>query len=284
MTGPDPEQAAVYAAYQAASGRLRQALLHWVGTRWAALSSWRDPDADQFVSEVAPVVGAAQQSMSALTSSWLTQHITAATGQPPGVTMPDLGEVSGAGARNGADPEVVYRRPFTAGVWTDLSKGRPLDAAVESAGHRLTDLAATDLQLAKTRTAQRVTASAPGRIVGYRRELGPTEHHCALCLLTSARVYHKRDLQPMHPNCDCDPVPVERGEQIAAPDPEAVHQAITATLGGKYADAAGRGRVNYRDIVVTYQHGELGPVLGVRGQHHDGPGDIPALTHQRIGD
>jgi hypothetical protein len=32
----------------------------------------------------------------------------------------------------------------------------------------------------------------------------------------------------------------------------------------------------YRDLIVTHHHGELGPVLAVRGQHFDGPGSIAA--------
>jgi hypothetical protein len=30
----------------------------------------------------------------------------------------------------------------------------------------------------------------------------------------------------------------------------------------------------YRDVILVHQHGEIGPVLGIKGQSFTGPGDL----------
>lgn len=265
MTAPAGKQAssgvAVTAAYTAAALALRQRLLAVVLAYYGA-QGYRSADA--FVAAVVPVALAAQGTMSALTSAYLSSLMgTLATGVPAAL-------VTGQALRS-VDPTEVYRRPYVQ-VWTDLAQGKPFDQAVIAGRQRAESIAVTDLQLAKTKTAQQVLKVSPARVTGYRRELGPDPKHCALCVLTSSRVYFKGDLLPLHPGCYCTPVPVLRGEQVPEVDPAAVHDAIRSTLGDSYVNASGKG---YRDLVVTHEHGELGPVLGVRDQAFTGPRGIP---------
>jgi hypothetical protein len=262
MTAPTIPPEVVTAGYAAQQQATRATVAGYLNALWARLTSWRTPDADQFAAQAAPIVTGGQQRTAALTAAYL-QHMLAAGGGTPGSL--DLSGMDDTTIR-GVPAVEVYRRPFTQ-LWYDLSRGRPLDQAVTAAGARLQDLVATDLQLAKTHTSQRIL-SASTTIIGARRQLSNKPRHCALCLLTSSRVYHKADLQPMHPGCSCDPVPVFAGEHIPDVDPDAVHDAIRADLGDSYVNASGRG---YKDLVVTHQHGELGPVLGFRGQHFTGP-------------
>lgn len=284
MTAPAATDAtaavALAASYAAATQNLRAQLLAIVMALFGQ-QGYRDAGADAYVAQAVPASLAAQQTMSALTEAYLAHQISAQLG----VTTVPMGVaadfVTGTALR-GVDPTEVYRRPY-AQLWWDLSQGKPFEQAVRAAGRRADTIAVTDLQLAKTHTARRVLDRAPRQVVGYRRELGSDPHHCALCLLTSSRIYHKTDLLPLHPGCSCTPTPVVEGEQMPELDPTAVHDAIRADLGEKYVQAGGRGPVSYRDIVITHHHGELGPVLGVRGQAFTSVSDIPGLTHDRIG-
>jgi hypothetical protein len=258
VTAPPVDQAAAVTAQQAAT---RASIAGYLNLLWSRLTSWRGPDAAQFAGTVAPIITGGQQRMAALTAAHLEQMVRANGGTPGRL---DLSGLTDADLR-GVPAAEVYQRPFRQ-IWTDLSQGKPLDEAVTSAGHRLQSLAATDLQLAKTHTAQRILSGST-KVTGYQRVLGPDEHHCALCLLTSSRVYRKAELMPIHPGCQCTPVPVFAGDPPPSVDPEAVHEAVRATLGDRYVNASGRG---YRDLVVVHTHSELGPVLGVRGQHFEG--------------
>lgn len=296
-TPPEPNNgaysAALAAAYSAAVARVRRTTFSFVERAWNLSGSWRDADADRFVRVVTPVVEAAERSISTLTTSYLNRTASEVTGhQTPTVTVPSS-EVTGSALRGGVDPEVVYRRPYRQ-VWTDLAAGTPLEKAVEAGERRAVGLAATDMQLAKTHTAHH-HAVKDERVVGYRRVPQGT-YTCALCLITSTVRYRKQDMLPIHEKCDCtieeifghfDPGPVLDEKLL-----EAVHDAIARDLGEAYVARSGRREdtakrlFNYRDIVVVHEHGEIGPVLGVRGHKFTGPEDIPKgvrkLTHDKI--
>lgn len=260
--------AAATAAYLTATATLRTRLLAYVAAVYAAQGDYRDAAAAAFVASVVPAVQAAQQTMASLTSAYLAHLISSASGgsaAPAGIPLEAVSRL------RGIDAAEVYRRPYVQ-VWTDLSHGKPFDAAVVAGERRATNLAVTDLQLAKTHSAREVfSRNSPAAVIGYRRELGGDPHHCALCLLTSSRIYHKAELMPIHPGCSCSPMPVFAGERVPELDPATVHDAIRTQLGDKYVNASGG---NYRDIVVTHDHGELGPVLAVRGQQFTGPPDV----------
>jgi hypothetical protein len=169
---------------------------------------------------------------------------------------------------------------------------KPLTAAVGDGERRVRSLALTDVELATTHTARERLADEP-EVRFYRRVLTGAES-CGLCIVASTQRYRKRDLLPIHPNCDCvvapilgdqDPgrvinssrvtdeaspvgetrsgVPVYSAEDLldANAMTDDVHNAIRETFGEMAFDAR---QIDYRKILLVKQHGELGPVLTVK--------------------
>lgn len=274
MTAPSPQTdastAAMMAAYLGASAALRSRLLAMVAAVYASQGNYRDDAADAFVAAMVPAVQAAQQTMAALTSAYIAHLVAGAAGgtaAPVGVPAELLSRL------RGVDPALVYRRPYVQ-VWTDLAQGKDFPTAVAAGGRRAASLAATDLQLAKTKAAQ-VVMQNDERVTGYRRVLVGA-HSCALCVLASTRWYSRGDLLSIHPGCDCAVAPLTGGARPDEIPAAELHAVVSRDLGTKYVKASGKeGPVDYSDILVTHDHGELGPVLGVRGQHFLGPSDIP---------
>jgi len=286
-TPHDGHAAAVLAAYLAATGNLRARLLAMVAAAYAAQGDYRDAAADAFVASVVPVVQAAQRAMAALTSAYLAHLISAAGGgdrAPIGVPQDALT------ALRGVDPTEVYRRPFV-DVWTNLSRGKPFPDAVMVGARRAASLASTDLQLAKTRASQ-IVMTDDQRVVGYRRVLVGA-HSCGMCVVASSVRYHKSNLMPIHPGCDCAIAPIlgridpgrtinsailaegsteqaigSQGMKFFSHDDvievgdllTEAHDAVRDTFGRAAADAH---QIDYRKVIMVQEHGELGPVLTV---------------------
>lgn len=258
MTSPAAvTTAAVADAYAAQQQATRAQVLRYLTASWAALTSWRAADADRFAAQAAVVVTGGQQRVAALTGVYLAQAIRAAGGTPG---PPPRFAVSDRDIR-GVDARQVYRRPFNQ-IWTDLSRGVPLDRAVTKAEQRLRTTALTDLQLAKTH-ASRTVYEAAGDVTGYRRVLnGPTS--CALCVIASTQRYAKANLLPIHPGCDCSTAPIlGRHSHELVIDAQLLakaHSAVRGLLG--ISDAGGRAP-DYRQVMIkmTHDHGEMGPLL-----------------------
>lgn len=276
------EIAATVAAYQMATSRLRSYLSQVVTAVWRSLGEYRQPQMRQFVSQIVPVVNGAASQMQALTVAYLAN----VTGASPAA----VGNLTVGALRNGADPADVYGRPFHL-VWRRLDELKPLDAgkieqAIDSGLNRAVQTAVTDVQLAKQQTSQRVLATND-RVVGYRRVLeGP--HSCALCVIASTVRYHKEDLLPLHPACDCSVLPLLGDHDPGRTIDDELLSAAHATVADKFGadstaarDIRGAFKDNgdsllYRDVLITHLHGELGPILGIRGQDFTGPSDIAA--------
>jgi len=98
----------------------------------------------------------------------------------------------------------------------------------------------------------------------------------ALCYVASTQRYSRGDLLPIHPGCDCGEEPIYGSSGVSDTIDEqlldATHQAIDERFGE--FDFGGR-TVDYRKAIIVREHGELGPVLTVKGQHFTGPNDIP---------
>jgi hypothetical protein len=168
---------------------------------------------------------------------------------------------------------------------------KPLTAAVGDGERRVRALALTDVELAVTHTARERLADE-SEIQFYRRVLTGAES-CGLCVIASTQRYRKRDLLPIHPNCDCvvativgdqDPgrvinstriadeaqsrgenaagVPVYDADDLIDADllTQDVHEAIRETFGEIAFDAR---QIDYRKILLVKRHGEIGPVLTV---------------------
>jgi hypothetical protein len=174
--------------------------------------------------------------------------------------------------RNGADQVQVYTRPFV-DMRTALGAGKTFSQALEAGAFRAQDLARTEVQLAR-RGAGLVARKGNKNIVGYLRVLSGSEN-CALCYVASTQRYHKSDLQPIHPGCDCGEQPIygstDVGQVIDQTRLDAVHEAV----GDRFAVSdRGARSIDYSKIAIR-QHGELGPVLTVADQHFAGPSDLP---------
>ncbi|MFD4234317.1 hypothetical protein [Streptomyces sp. NPDC058542] len=240
---------------------------------WTDLGSWRDGDVRRFQRTTLPVLLAGQRRVASLTATYLEQLYKEVDGRAR-VDL-DFDQVTGRALRD-VDPEEVYRRPFKE-VWAALGNAVPFDEALNRGAHRLETIAKTDLQLARTHTVREVGDDMP-RFTYTVREL-QGEYDCALCMIASTQRYHKRDLAPIHPGCDClvklvtadeDPGQVIDEEKL-----ERIHDLVEEALGK--SDRGGRA-VDYRKIIVASNHGEIGPVLGYAGQRFTGPDDINLPT------
>lgn len=260
--------------YSAAVRGVWASVLGRVGRSWTDLRSWRDADVRTFQRQTLPVILAGERQIATLTASYLEQRHRDMGLRGPRVNL-DLDSVTGQALR-GVDPADVYERPFKE-VWTALSDGVSLDASVDRGGHRLETITKTDLQLSRTHTVREVAAHQPG--VEYTVRVLEGEYDCALCMIASTQRYHKKDLQPIHPGCDCRVETVtadyDPGQIIDEEFLNSVHDAVENALGE--FDRGGRA-VDYRKIIISREHGEIGPVLGFAGQRFTGPDDINLPT------
>jgi hypothetical protein len=251
-------------AYATRVQSIRARVESYAQARFAA-GQYRDADLERFVSQVVPVALAGRKQVSALTDSYLSQVLSST-----GKRVKPLGPID-TDLLRGVAADEVYARPYVT-VRTKLANGLPLDAAVSAGTARLTDIVLADMQLAKTHTARNVFSRSPG-ISGYMRTL-TGDKNCALCTLASTQFYHKADLLPIHPGCDCGVTPVRSGDRSRAETERIVsetHEAVEDRLG--VSDSGGRGP-DYRKQLIVREHGELGPVLAVKGQHFAGPAAV----------
>ncbi|MFF9088644.1 hypothetical protein ACF1BE_19870 [Streptomyces sp. NPDC014991] len=260
-------QAALTERYDALSTSLRDRVVTFVLDAFDSLGGYRDRDAEAFVEQVLPTVLAAQQHMGQITDAYLSAMI----GDMLGVSTPAAG-VELPEALRGVEPAEVYRRPFVT-AYTALSKGKAYAAALGEARTRLLSITETDMQLARTHAARQ--SMQRGGVRFFRRDLrGPG--NCALCTIASTQRYRVEKLMPIHPGCNCKPVPIkgdrDPGQIIDERLLREAHDAIAKGIGA--SDAGGR-TPDYRKIIITREHGEYGPLLAVARHDFTGPKDIP---------
>lgn len=242
----------------------------WIQEFWLDFDLFNATEVDRAVPLIAGRVEAAQMRVAASTDVYLSSMIAAGTAGVPEVLGVSIEDAS-TWALRGVAAETVFRRPMTT-VFANLAAGMAVDRAKSAGLERLRKIAATDIQLAKTHTAQRRLRN-DDKVVGYRRVLnGPK--NCGLCIVASTARYHRGDLQPIHPGCDCTVAPItgktDPGWVIEPEQLDKVHATLLAEFGSEDASARTfstieNEAVSYRDVLVVHQHGEIGPVLGVRG-------------------
>lgn len=261
-------QAALTDRYDALSTSLRDRVVSFVLAAFDSLGDYRDRDAAEFADRVLPIVLASQQQMGAITDAYLSAIIAdmmggAAAGEPE--ALPE--------ELRGVAPEEVYRRPFVQ-TWTALAAGKSFADSLGEGRARLLSITETDLQLARTHAAR--GAMRRGGAQFYRRRLSSGKN-CALCVIASTQRYRVADLMPIHPGCHCKPTPIpgrrDPGQIIDRGMLEEAHNAIAKTTGT--VDRGGRAP-DYRDLIITREHGEIGPLLAVRRHDFTGPRDVPA--------
>lgn len=272
----DPATLTVINRYVDQNVALRQRVVSFVERAWGSLDSWRDADIERFVRAVVPVIEAGQVQTAALTDAYLAAVESTITGLPvrPVGIPADL--VVDEAVRGVATAAVYSRTGPT--VWTALSQGASLRVAAQKGLQRALSTASTDMQLAKTHASRHVLSKKDG-VVGYRRVITGSKS-CGLCIVASSQRYHKHNLLPCHPGCDCSVAPIygkhDPGQVVDPSTLAGVHDAIAQRFGAFTESARGRdGIPNYRDVLVTHEHGEIGPVLSVKGQTFTGPDDLP---------
>ncbi|MBS45303.1 MAG: hypothetical protein CMH83_19465 [Nocardioides sp.] len=287
---------ALLAAATTATDPVEQAALEAAAAGWAAFTGWYDTALVGIVAtDAAAMSVSAQQAVFAVYTEYVAQ-LTALLRDQARVTVPAVALTPGPAAREsgdatgvrGVDPVQVHARP--AGTFREAyALTGDYEIAVQRAVDRTRQLIQTDIMLA-ARKSQNDTMAGLG-VQRYRRVLRPElskSGPCGLCVVAADRIYRIADLMPIHDRCKCATVPLAAGQDIGDRLNREDLNRIYAAAGGNRA----RDLKNMR--VQINEHGELGPVLTVRGQRFTGPDDLgasrdtrpvvtPAQLQQRLG-
>ena len=243
-------------AYDGQVHSIRQQITAFGQAYWASLPHYRASAIEDMIEAITPRVIAGQLRVADLTRAYLARCAVELGWK---VVLPpiDQGEIIGA---RGVDPRVVYRRPAV-DVYAALAAGKPLPQAAAEGRLRLTQLIGGDMQIAKVHASRQSMRAYPEAGQYYRRVLTGREN-CALCVVASTQRYHRGDLMPIHPGCDCGVQPLPPGlaaSQVIDEDLlERVHQITEDRLG--VSDRGGR-TPDYRKLLTVREHGEYGPTL-----------------------
>lgn len=271
---------ALTAAYMRQNAVIRARIIAFVSSVWDGFSDLRDDDVRRIVRLILPTVQAGQLQVASLANGFV-QQLARVEGVEVASASVDRDAVVGY---RGVPADEVYRRPAIT-AYTTLAAGAPFAKARGMARNRLLSIVSTDLQQSRNRQSR--SAYAASNFEYTIRVLSGNEN-CALCVIAATQRYHAGGLQPIHPGCDCG----ERGVS-AAVDPgqvvdremvEDLHSSIWEQIGrfdrsavdlerGK-TDAKGRRISDFTDLIVTREHGELGPTLTWREDRFTGPNDL----------
>lgn len=235
------------------------------------LPNYRDANIDRFVSTAVPIVRAASRETAATTAAFQSS-INAERGVDVPTVLLDQDVIDDP---RGVQSESVYRRTGKS-IYRALSEGKNLTAAVKAGENRLKSLVKTDLQLVKTKQSDLSLTNSGFRF--YRRVLTGREN-CALCVIASTQRYFVGNLMPIHPACDCvvDAVDAnwDPGQVIDPETLETTHGQVEEFAG----IAARNGRdVDYRQLLISNENSELGPVLSWRSGYDQSLSVAPMLT------
>lgn len=260
MTHPQPPSQEQYAATVA---EIRSRLIAYGMMLWGTVG-FTDEGMERIVSQIVPKVLSGQLRIAHLTAAYFAR----VTGTEP---MPVDDELVTGG--RGVAPEVVYQRP-TITTRTQIAKGLAVARALQFGARRLRGLIATDLQMAKVRQAD---VSLAGSGIDRFRRVPQGEHTCARCLIASTQLYYVGKLMPIHPGCDCsvDTVPASFDLDAWREDMNVRLEATHDLVGEFTGDSDRGGRTpNYLDLIVTHEHGEIGPVIAWRDQKFTSKSDL----------
>ena len=234
---------------------------------WSGFTGWYSPaDVAAHAALLSQSSQAAQQAMVGIFSRYVAE-LNALLTDAARIEVP---QVRLAPVRNGADPVQVHSRPAYVFRETFAITGDEY-AAQERALERAMQLVETDIMLA-SRQVEHDSMDALG-ITTYRRVLRPELSEsgpCGLCVVAANRIYTIKALLPIHGRCKCRTVPIvgdiDPGITLNRDDLDRLYEAAGST------DRRDLKRIR----VQVNEHGELGPVLSVRGQKFTGPDDLAA--------
>jgi hypothetical protein len=241
--------------------------------------SWYDHDEIRvLVQKITVAVMASQRQTAALTDAFLARTLSVILDKP----VRAVGPVRVDNLRRGVLSGEVYGR--LADSYRYLrSTGVEESEAASRVSHRATVMVDTDNFLAFR--AQVEKSFAPHKeILGYRRVVHPEQSRdgsCGLCIVASDRVYSRGNLLDMHVGCKCTVLPITRVAGVIS-DPGA--DLNRDDLNAIYAAAGGNTRIKLKKVRVSYHdHGELGPVIGYRGQRFRSDSDVKKSTNPDTG-
>lgn len=265
-------------AYMAQVAAIRERVVVFARTLWEATAQLRDADVDRLVARLVPVVQGGQVQVANITSAYV-RRLAELEGIVPVAVPVDRATIVGY---RGVPPEDVYRRPAVT-AYTALSQGKSFQDARAEGLARLVSIVSSDVQQARNRQARAAYSSS-----GFEytvRTLSGSEN-CALCVIASTQRYHVSGLMPIHPGCDCGERGVKAGRDpgqvIDAGLLEAAHAQIESKVGvtERRARDLGHGKFDatgfsdFTDLIITHEHGELGPTLTWRQDNFTGPDDL----------
>lgn len=255
---PDPLSLAVAA--------IRKWLTGYSKAAWKQSPGVSDADMQAFAARMAPVVAASQMRVANL--------VAAKVARDHGV-RPALVDKDAVTLARGIDPVQVYERPIIT-ARAALSEGKTFHEARTVGAQRLESLTDTDLQMAKVR--QFDTSLEAAGATFYRR-VPKGAGSCAMCLIASTQKYKVGKLLPIHPGCSCGVEAIPEGMDLDdLLDTNALLEATHAKV-KEFTDIEDRGgrAVDYRKLIITREHGEIGPLIAWSGQKFTGPSGIPNL-------
>jgi len=267
------------AGYLVAAERLQNDTVNAAIAGWRSLGQYRDADVARFKKLVVPVIQAQQSKMARLTAAFQSE-VGKQRGDDVPMVLLDRVEVM---EPRGISSSELYQRPAVT-LYTELAAGGSFAGAVAKSENRLRQIVSTDMQLVKTKQSDRSLSA--GGFTYYRRTLTGTED-CALCVIASTQRYRVGNLLPIHPGCNCgvDKVAAnwDPGQIL---DPELLqdtHGKISRELGASDSGARDLGigktvqysdslrNADFTELIVTRQHGEIGPSLVWRADRFTGP-------------
>lgn len=247
----------------AAAQRITDSTQRSAWALWASLGAWYSAQqVDAVAMRSAEIVQPARQVAGDLGAAYIREvlaGLSAVRERAPQIDLP--------AARLGADLADVYARPAEAYRLT-YALTEDTTAALDAARGRLETLVRDDLLIAR-RDGEHQQMLEAG-VEHYRRIVHPERSKtgvCGLCLAASDRVYSIKELLPVHDECQC----------TVAPDSDAAAEAVKVDLEAIYKAAGGTsdGRALKEVRFQVNEHGELGPVLGVKGQRFQRQGEAP---------
>lgn len=262
---PSPDQ--ITRAYQGAVERLRRDTVSAVESLWYNLPNYRDADIARFKSVAVPLVQGAQSQVASLTAAYQMQALAEVDVDVPMVLLPR----DRFSAPRGVNPQDVYQRPAVA-LYTSLSRGSTMTAAVVAGFDRLRSIVQTDLQLVKV--AQSDLSLSRGGVTLYKRRLTGLEN-CDLCSIASTNTYSVGNLMPIHNGCDCTVEAI----QVGGPPAQTVELNLSNRTHGHIGELEGvadegGSAAAYRELTEVSTHGEIGPYLRWRSDRFTGPDDL----------
>jgi hypothetical protein len=252
---------------------------------WWLFKGWfSSADIGRTVAGILRIVQPLQRQMAQVTDAYLARQLTLVSGrrfEPIGAidvtklrrALPEL-DAPPEADRGWVDPMVVYGRPADTYRYLVSEKAASPDEAVAQAVQRADRIAEMDIALAVREQSRQVLIRS--KASGYRRVLHPEMSQdgvsCGLCVVAADRIYHVKDLLPLHQGCNCEIAGivngVDPGLRLNQDDLARLYEAAGGTTDGR--------KLQNRVRAAITEHGELGPVL-VRSNHKfRSPADVAA--------